>query len=76
MSTATNWGLTRVMEISTIPMVTRGTTSLKGMEGLGNGSLVDDFAFFGSRALTSAEIARLYRDGLKSFIENPTQKKL
>lgn len=69
-------GGTRVIELQSIPMITRGTPSLKGMEGLGDGSLVDDFAFFGSRALSSAEIARLYRDGLKSFLDNSSPTNL
>ncbi len=55
--------------ISTLPAMESQYPSMKAFSGVDAGTVVDDFALFGSRALTDEEIAAVYEHGLEAFVK-------
>ena len=62
-------GKATFIEAQVIPNAFHELSSMKALSGVGEGTAVDDFGFFGSRALDDHEIAALYRNGLQAFQE-------
>lgn len=67
-------GEPRFFPLEVIPASENRFPSLKAVAGVGEGSYVDDFGFFGNRALSGDDIRSIYENGLQAFLEKSSPK--